>query len=181
MNEVVAGVCKQCQKPLDPNGLGIVFCSRACVARFAWGPNGSRKPRPRSGPCNQCGATITFATRADQTVIRRKLCNACLAVFKSRGNPIAGRTKGDLFASRKNWQSARSAIRRHACLVFATSGRLPSCAVCGYDSHVQIAHIRPVSEFPNEAKVSEINALDNLAPLCPNHHWEFDNGLLSLR
>jgi hypothetical protein len=25
-----------------------------------------------------------------------------------------------------------------------------------------------------------VNSLDNLVGLCPNHHWEFDHGLLQL-
>lgn len=54
------------------------------------------------------------------------------------------------------------------------------CAVCGYGKHVEIAHIRPISDFPDSATIKEINDLNNVVGLCPNHHWEFDNGLLKL-
>jgi predicted restriction endonuclease len=55
-----------------------------------------------------------------------------------------------------------------------------ACAICGYNQHVEAAHRRPVSDFPDEATVSEINEPANLVYLCPNHHWEHDHGLLTL-
>jgi hypothetical protein len=105
---------------------------------------------------------------------RRHLCNGC------KQTAFGARTKGELFGVRRNWQSARSSIRYHASLIFDFSGKEKSCVVCKYDKHIQISHIRPVSDFPPDAKVSEINEINNLVPLCPNHHWEFDHGLLKL-
>ena len=37
-----------------------------------------------------------------------------------------------------------------------------------------------VSDFDDSALISEINSKDNLIALCPNHHWEYDHGLLKL-
>ena len=91
---------------------------------------------------------------------------------------ILDRTKGELFKSRKNWQSARSTIRRHAQQVFKENNPNPKCAICGYQHHVEVAHIKAVSDFDNDATIREINSIDNLIGLCPNHHWEFDNGIL---
>lgn len=54
------------------------------------------------------------------------------------------------------------------------------CKICGYNKHYEVCHIKPVSSFPNDAKISEINEITNLLPLCPNCHWEFDNGLLDI-
>jgi predicted restriction endonuclease len=44
--------------------------------------------------------------------------------------------------------------------------------------HVNVCHKRPVSDFPDDAKISEINDINNLIGFCKNHHWEFDNGYL---
>ena len=44
------------------------------------------------------------------------------------------------------------------------------CFVCGYNNHVEIAHIKAVSDFDKEAELSEINNINNLVALCPNHH-----------
>lgn len=55
-----------------------------------------------------------------------------------------------------------------------------SCTVCGYDVHVEVCHIKPISSFPQTATVAEVNDLTNLVGLCPNHHYEFDHGLIKL-
>ena len=56
-----------------------------------------------------------------------------------------------------------------------------SCAICGYNKHIEIAHIKSVSSFNDEATIGEINSIDNLIALCPTHHWEYDNGLFNLK
>lgn len=53
------------------------------------------------------------------------------------------------------------------------------CQICSYDIIVQVCHIRPVSSFPLDTKISEINDLSNIAFLCPNHHLELDRGFIS--
>ena len=88
-------------------------------------------------------------------------------------------TKGELFSSRKNWQSARTAIRKLADSAYRNSNKPMKCVICGYDKHVEIAHIKSVSEFSGNSLISEINDVNNLIALCPNHHWEFDSGNLS--
>lgn len=95
------------------------------------------------------------------------------------GSTLLQMSKGELFSSRKNWQSARTAIRKLADAAFKKSDKMQRCAICGYDKHIEIAHIKAVSEFNDEALISEINDIGNLVALCPNHHWEFDNGKLS--
>lgn len=75
-----------------------------------------------------------------------------------------------MFKNRKNWQAARSSIRKHAEKVFNSSKEDRKCCLCGYDKHIEIAHIKAVSDFSDETLISEINNIDNLVPLCPNHH-----------
>ena len=90
------------------------------------------------------------------------------------------KTKGELFNKRKNWQSARSEIQKNARKIFFAYNNSPKCAICGYDKHIEIAHIKAVSDFPDETKIREINSITNLIGLCPNHHWEYDNGIIKL-
>lgn len=87
-------------------------------------------------------------------------------------------TKEALFDIRSNYQSARSAIVKDARKVFESSGKESKCVICGYDKHIEIAHLKSVSDFKDKALISEINAPSNLVALCPNHHWELDNGIL---
>lgn len=93
---------------------------------------------------------------------------------------ILDKTKGELFSSCKNWQSARSTIRNSAVAIFKEVNPLPKCAICGYHHHVEVAHIKAVSDFDDSATIREINSINNLIGLCPNHHWEYDNGILEL-
>ena len=95
-------------------------------------------------------------------------------------NNLSSKTKGELFNNRKNWQSARSAIQKNARNNFKSEDKELKCYICGYDKHVEIAHIKPVSEFDDNATIDEINNIDNLIALCPNHHWEYDNKLLNI-
>lgn len=89
-------------------------------------------------------------------------------------------TKEDLFKKRKNWQSARSAIQKNARKVFFENTEECKCAICGYTNHIEIAHIKAVSEFDGSDTIEVINSIDNLIALCPNHHWEYDNGILKI-
>lgn len=93
---------------------------------------------------------------------------------------VLEQTKGQLFENRKNWQSARSAIQKEARKIYFEVNHSPKCAICGYDKHVEVAHIKAVSEFSDDVTIKEINSIDNLIGLCPNHHWEYDNGILEL-
>lgn len=95
-------------------------------------------------------------------------------------SPLLLKTKGELLSERKNYQSCRSSIRKLAEKIYTDSNKPLKCAICGYDKHVEIAHIKAVSDFEDSAIIAEINSIDNLIALCPNHHWEYDNGIINL-
>ena len=95
-------------------------------------------------------------------------------------SPVLSKTKNELLSKRKNYQSYRSAIRKLAERIYKNSDKELKCAICGYDKHVEIAHIKSVSEFDGHSTIAEINSIDNLIALCPNHHWEYDNGILKI-
>ena len=87
-------------------------------------------------------------------------------------------TKGELFSYCKNWQSARTQIRKVAYKSFEEANRPYKCAICGYNKHIEIAHIKAVSDFDDNSTIAEINNSKNLVGLCPTHHWEFDNNAM---
>ena len=101
--------------------------------------------------------------------------------ISSDKNAILDKTKGEVFSNRGNWQSARSSIQKIARIIFFEENKNPKCAICGYDKHVDVAHIKAVSEFSQDSTIREINLLTNLIGLCPNHHWEYDHNLLDLK
>lgn len=163
------------------------FCNHSCSARFN---NTGRelKSISRSGHCEKCKEIISYKKRPDGGYSRRRFCDKCLFDLRSKNSfnsdgewaRIETRTKVDFFSSRKNWQSARSSIRDHAGKVYGIIRGITPCKVCGYTNHVEVCHIRAVSDFPDDALISEINNISNLIGLCPNHHWEFDHGFLNI-
>lgn len=121
----------------------------------------------------------TLASNVKESIKKRcELLNITLYIEKK--NDISFVKKGDLFKYRRNWQSARTAIQKLARITFFKNNKNPKCHICGYDKHVEVAHIKAVSEFEDSATISEINSVNNLIGLCPNHHWEYDNGLLTI-
>jgi hypothetical protein len=158
------------------------FCSHACASMFH---NLKRRVPDRrvfTMQCQMCKQSSLIEVACPADARRRKYCDKCRSLrFASRiANPLSQRTKGELFSARRSWQSARSAIRRHAYSTYAQSGKPFKCVVCQYDKHVEICHLRSVSSFENSELIATINFPDNLVALCPNHHWEFDHHLLHL-
>lgn len=111
-------------------------------------------------------------------------CRSCYMISKGY-NPteMGSRTRKDIEyrASKQQGANNYSRIRDHAAKVVKKLGiDFSSCSVCGYDKHVHICHIKPISSFDETSTLSEINSPDNLIILCPNCHWEFDHNLLKI-
>jgi len=146
--------------------------------------------------CLNCGKDILPQINQRLSDVKKKqFCNkSCSAQFnnlarrknkpkrESKENVIKllYRTKGELFSNRSNWQSARSSIQKNARRIFMKSSIKKECFICGYEKHIEICHKKSVSEFSDDTLIGEINNIDNLVGLCPNHHWEYDKGLLIL-
>lgn len=82
------------------------------------------------------------------------------------------RNKGSVKDKHPSWLNAH--VRGFARSWLKHLTELP-CAKCGYDLHVELAHIKAVTEFDDDALLTDINNTDNVIQLCPNCHWEFDN------
>lgn len=106
--------------------------------------------------------------------LRKKIDERCkrlnIIPNKKISKPVLEVTKGELFSKRSNWQSARSDIQRIARKIYFENNPHPCCVVCGYNKQIEVAHIKAVSEFEDTVTISEINNINNLVALCPNHH-----------
>jgi hypothetical protein len=100
-----------------------------------------------------------------------KTCVKCHSIV--RGTSYKNKTIVDLKEVHGRYWSGP--IRENARRRFTGA---KCCAICGYDKHYEVAHIVALSAQPLTARISEVNAPENLIGLCPNHHWEFDNGVL---
>ena len=175
--------CKHCQQPILPAlGQKVAevrvkqFCNKSCSAAYH---NHAQPKRVRAQvvikTCQRCSIEMQVRRPACGQS-KQKFCVQC----RRTGAAIGPRTKGELFAIRGGYQSARSAIRKHAAAVYALSKKPMACAICQYATHVDIAHIRSVASFSATATIAEINAPGNLVALCPTHHWEYDHGLCQI-
>lgn len=68
----------------------------------------------------------------------------------------------------------------HAKKVYRTKFKAQECELCGYNKLIDVAHVKAVHTFDDDTMLIMINTIDNLIGLCPNHHKEFDYGLLPL-
>ena len=144
--------------------------------------------------CKNCGKETKnrkFCSRscsnsANNRVPKRKLTKECrVCKRKIRSNVIhckdcwlkirnADFTLSEAVYNHLHKSSAYALVRTRA-RTLAKKNNMNSCEECGYDKHVEIAHIKPISSFSDSSLISEINDLSNLRALCPNCHWEFDN------
>lgn len=141
------------------------FCSRSCSATL------SNKISPRKKLKRKC-------VKCDSIVrnYRSTLCEDHWQDYKERQyrDKTIGeyRERSSVKGKHPSWLNthirlfARSWLK-HLCDT--------GCAKCGYSLHVELAHIKPVSEFTDSDLLKDVNNEDNVIPLCPNCHWEFDN------
>lgn len=175
--------CEHCDAKLElptnvrPAAFKKKFCDNSCAASHN-NVGVIRNPkRPiESRECLGCERVFTPRQKGTRGHNQR-YCSVRCAKSDTNVICVLAMTKAALFANR-SWQSARSTIQKHARRLFLQSTDRHACDVCGYDKHFDVAHRRSVSDFPDDTTIAEINAITNLRPLCPNHHWEYDNGLL---
>lgn len=142
------------------------FCSRSCSATFTNKISPKRKTTRR---CAKCDNTVANS--------RTSLCENHLSLYKSSDDyktMTIGeyRNKQSVVNKHPSWK--HSSIRNFARSWLKHLTKQP-CRHCGYDKHVELAHVKAVSEFSDDALLLEVNNEENVIPLCPNCHWEFDN------
>lgn len=141
-----------------------LFCSRSCSCSF----NNKLDPRRKlEGNCKSCDCPISKS---------RKFCKYCLPV--ARGKRILDNTS--LANITGTIYQKHSTIRKHARKKFLKIHSQGFCQSCGYSKHIEICHKKPIRDWCVTSLLSEVNSIDNLIALCPNCHWEFDHGLLTL-
>ena len=135
--------------------------------RKLYGPSGIRQ----KWQCKKCKSTVGRATEHSRVCIKCRDAKSTDYVLAELVARYEGRKYGRL--------NVHTLIRVRARTLLSRRGAT-RCMSCGYDRHVEAAHIKSIVSFEDTARVSTVNALDNLLALCPNCHWELDNGLLSV-
>lgn len=176
---------------------GKNFCSRSCSAKR----RGIQRHRPLPRTCVHCQKEYRCST----IHASRSLCPTCchgndrshLVFTMEYGGPGKARKRKYTglrinfrlmtLAEATNTSYVKNKHRAYLYTHVRDLGRrwnkrllaLP-CFTCSYNKHVELAHIRPLSSFPPETLLGDINAESNVVQLCPNCHWEFDHGLLKI-
>lgn len=100
-----------------------------------------------------------------------KTCRPC-----SRYKLLPDRPLSELIYTEHHKSSAFAIIRGRARTICPEQ----PCRNCGYDKHTEVCHRKAISDFDLSTPASVVNDKNNLIRLCPNCHWEFDNGLLDI-
>lgn len=147
------------------------FCCRSCAAKHT-----NKIPkRVIKKKCTKC-----------DNLVPTHLDSLCAVHFLERKNALIDWRKRTI----ADYTERESTKRQHASSKFMHIRALnrswnkdmkkKPCYNCGYDKHVELCHIKPLSDFDPSTTLEEINNPTNIVQLCPNCHWEFDNGLLSI-
>ena len=139
------------------------YCSRSCAAIST---NKLYPKKKRTKKCKNCGNLI-----AGQ---RRIYCQSCK---NKKFIGLQDKTLKEVICYKHHKSSAFAAVRSRARNIAKKYG-MNSCLICGYSKHIEIAHKKAISSFDLSTKLSVVNHHNNLLPLCPTHHWEFDNNQL---
>ena len=161
-------ICLKCQKEFKTYDSRSKFCSRTCSAVF----NNSFRdnPKTREKTTCQCGNKKTWQAK---TCLECKLCNGTKIKFNYSILEKTN-TKG---ASREKYSEIRTIAKSYFKLL-----QIPKeCKICKFNLLVDLAHIKPICEFDEHDLISEVNLIDNLVYLCPNHHKCLDKGIISYK
>ena len=132
------------------------FCNKSCC----------NKSRTTTKICSNCGCVKTNGA---------KYCKSCHDNFKKIA--VKDRSLGESLSSNRN---KFGQVRGNAVEVMKETGLEKKCKICGFDYHVEVCHIKPISSFPLSTPMREVNSLENLVYLCPNHHIMLDRGMIKL-
>lgn len=139
------------------------FCSRSCAASY----NNSIKPKIiRTKTCADCGIFILRD--------KRKFCDDCrIKRIKYKDTTPISQIPHSGYGHRQNIINALARAK------ILKMGMLRQCSICQYNKHVEVCHIKAISDFSQTATIGEVNDIKNLVVLCPNCHWELDHNLIS--
>lgn len=158
--------CKNCDSIISYEGRRNDFCSRSCSATF----NNKKFPKRESDKIKICSCGKEKDPNAN-------ICIECLTEQKFLAS--LERKKSDVVSNGAS-RAKFNQIRKMARKILSKSNIEKKCKICSFDAHVEVCHIKSIASFDNNALMKEINSLENLVYLCPNHHTMLDKGLIKI-
>lgn len=165
---MVIKYCQHCGKETtNPK-----YCSKSCSAK----ETNKIPKRTLSKKCSKCNSIVRN--------YRSKLCEFHWEEhLNNKKEKLLDLTINDYInrdCIKRLHTSSKYAHVRGLCRSWNKEKTSLPCHICGYSKHVELAHIKPLSSFDLTATLREVNHSNNIIQLCPNCHWEFDNGLITL-
>lgn len=159
----------------------IPACSKTCATYI----RNTKNPKPKKekqsrGSRKKVVAPPKLCKTCNKPIpADRVYCKAC---YKADNEKILAYTIGQIRELYKDKSSMAVAakIRGYGQTIYKNSDKPKYCIHCGYSKFYEICHIIAVKDFPDTATMAEVHAIDNLIALCPNCHWEYDHGMLSI-
>lgn len=152
--------CLHCGGPITSRGpkrdAAAIFCGIACRGAYSKAQSIAEGKIVNTN-CETCGKPITFyASMRPQGAYCSQSCKSIGHSKKMTGRPPSPFSTGSTF---------RKSVRRFF---------YDRCAICGYDRLPNdVCHIIDSCDGGEDT-------IDNVTMLCPNHHREFDRGLISI-
>ena len=131
-------------------------CAR-CASKFI--------PKWPSGTHAYCSKTCQ---RAHRKATVSKTCPRCASTFTHYQSDTDRRFCSVRCRDEQQFNFRSAASVRGAAAIYGCA-----CLVCGFDRHIEYAHILPAS-------LGGTVRPGNILPLCPNHHALFDKGALNI-
>lgn len=165
---MVINKCNHCGKETaNPK-----FCSKSCSAKET-----NKKPKRKlTKKCTQCDSVVrNYRSKLCEHHYQKKLTSQ-----KDHLQNLTLQDYTERSCIKRLHPSSKFAHIRGLCRSWNKNKLKLPCHVCGYTKHVELAHIKPLSSFSFSAQLKEVNSPSNVVQLCPNCHWELDNGLITL-
>lgn len=153
--------CEFCKKEFNKNYQSQRFCTISCK-------NKAIKRTKKTYLCEEC---------SNPCIARRKYCSECFINRTKKKKMVEIRNDITINGKHPSWTHVKV---RLLCRSWNKELISMPCKICGYSLHVELCHIKPISAFGDDATLEEVNSKNNIVPLCRNHHWELDNGYISI-
>ena len=169
-------ICAQCRDVIQLNGARPNerrkqrFCSSSCAATY--NNHAYPKRHKQTKKCIKCDRDVVSAFAKYCAVHTTKRSRR----YSTLQDIIDG-YRGSGYAPGIAYSHVRSRARR---MLLKTARTRCEIASCGYATHIEAAHIKPISSFRLDTLIETINKPENILALCPNHHWELDNNVLDI-
>lgn len=171
--------CKTCnkeitkrKKEIEESKSGFVFCSKSCAAitNNSISKLKTGKNILNSYCCSQCNKTFTSTVNNLNKYITCSMPCWQEAEMKTKTMADVCKRSGS-----NTYDNIRKNARNYSKYIY-----LPKCALCGYDKHYEVCHLKALKDFSRNVTLYEVNNKTNLIHLCPNCHWEFDHNLIPI-